>query len=111
MNLRTLVDDVLMRTAAASSSRTNGAVVGLVAPVDVQRIGRERWPEMTVADVMRPVDSLHTVTPDTSAAEAFTTMARDNVNQLPVVSRGWLEGMVSRAHIMQLLQSRSELHA
>jgi hypothetical protein len=30
---------------------------------------------------------------------------------LPVVSRGWLEGMVSRAHIMQLLQSRSELHA
>jgi CBS domain-containing protein len=60
---------------------------------------------------MRPLDALRTVAPDTPAAEAFTTMARDDVNQLPVVADGRLEGVVTRTQILQLLQSRSELHA
>jgi CBS domain-containing protein len=36
-------------------------------------------------------------------------MARDDLNQLPVVSDGRLEGIVSRGNILQLLQSRAEL--
>jgi CBS domain-containing protein len=36
-------------------------------------------------------------------------MARENVNQLPVVDHGRLEGIVSRAHVLRLLQARSEL--
>jgi len=36
-------------------------------------------------------------------------MVRNDVNQLPVVAHGSLQGIVSRAQIVQLLQVRGEL--
>jgi len=36
-------------------------------------------------------------------------MTREDVNQLPVMSNGRVEGIVSREHVLQLLQSRTEL--
>jgi CBS domain-containing protein len=36
-------------------------------------------------------------------------MAGGDLNQLPVVANGELVGMISRAHVLQLLQTRSEL--
>jgi signal-transduction protein with cAMP-binding, CBS, and nucleotidyltransferase domain len=36
-------------------------------------------------------------------------MARNDVNQLPVVANGTLQGMVSRSQLVQLLQVRSVL--
>ena len=65
--------------------------------------------ELTARDVMRPLDRLRTVTPDTAVSEALTAMAHDDVNQLPVVDHGRLEGIVSRGQIIRLLQARSEL--
>jgi Zn-dependent protease/predicted transcriptional regulator len=89
----------------------DGRVMGLVTPNEVRQVDRERWPVVRVGEAMRPLDALRTVAPGTPAAEAFATMARDDVNQLPVVADGRLEGVVTRAQILQLLQSRSELHA
>jgi hypothetical protein len=36
-------------------------------------------------------------------------MGRDDVNQVPVVSNGRMEGMLSRGQIVQVLQARAEL--
>ncbi len=58
---------------------------------------------------MRPLDQLHTVTPATPVMEALETMGRDDVNQLPVMSDNHLEGIVTRANVLQFLQTRSEL--
>jgi CBS domain-containing protein len=58
---------------------------------------------------MRPVNKVHAVSPDVPALEALETMAREDVNQLPVMSNGDLEGVVSRAHVLQVLQARAEL--
>jgi CBS domain-containing protein len=85
-------------------------VLGLLTPNEVRRIERERWNDVTVSEVMRPLEQLRTVTPDTSATEAFETMAREDLNQLPVIRHGHLEGFVSRGHILRLLQTRSELN-
>ena len=43
------------------------------------------------------------------AMEALETMGREDVNQLPVMSGGRVEGIVSRAHVLQVLRSRAEL--
>jgi CBS domain-containing protein len=37
-------------------------------------------------------------------------MGRDNINQLPVVSDGHLEGVFSRAHVLRFLHAHAELH-
>ena len=43
------------------------------------------------------------------AMEALETMGREYVNQLPVMSNGQIEGIVSRAQVLQVLRSRAEL--
>jgi CBS domain-containing protein len=58
---------------------------------------------------MRPLEELHIITPDTQVLDALKLMAGNDVNQLPVVANGTLQGIVSRSHLMQLLQTRSEL--
>jgi CBS domain-containing protein len=58
---------------------------------------------------MRPLSQLRTTTPDTSAVKALELLARENIHQLPVVSNGRLEGVVTREHILQALVTRTEL--
>jgi predicted transcriptional regulator len=91
--------------------QSDGRVLGLLTPGEISGIDRSRWIELTARDVMRPLDRLQTVTPDTAVSDALTTMAHDDVNQLPVVDHGRLEGIVSRGQIIRLLQARAELGA
>ena len=109
-NLQSLVDDLLLRTGRRCVVvKSHGRVLGLVTPNEVRGVSRDQWQDVTAGDVMRPLNQLKTVRPDTTATEAFTTMSREDINQLPVVSDGHLEGIVTRGHILQLLQSRAEL--
>jgi len=59
---------------------------------------------------MRPLRDLKVVTPDTPAVQALELMTREDINQLPVVSHGHLEGVFSRGQVLRFLQTHSELH-
>lgn len=109
-SLQELVHEKLMRTGQRCFLVTeNGKVVGLITPNEIRAVDAKLWPFKQVKDVMRGEDKIHFVSPDMSAMEALETMAREDVNQLPVRSNGAIAGIVSRAHILQVLQSRSEL--
>lgn len=110
-NLQTFVDEHLMRTGRRFFVVTlNGRPEGIITPGEVVSIPRPRWPYTTVADVMRHLDQAHTVTPYTPITEALELMAKQDLNQLPVIVQGELAGLISRAHVLQLLQTRTELH-
>lgn len=85
-------------------------LLGMMTPNEVRTVDPQEWPSTTVRSVMRPADKIHMVSPDMSAMEALETMGRENVNQLPVMTDNHVDGVVSRAHVMQVLRSRSELH-
>lgn len=91
--------------------KRDGQVLGIVTPHEVRSVDRARWTELTVAEVMRPLDSLRTVAPTTPVSDALAVMAREDLNQLPVVVDGRLQGVVTRGNILQLLQSQTELKA
>jgi Zn-dependent protease/predicted transcriptional regulator len=111
-NLHTLVEEHLLRTGnRCFVVEEQGRVAGLITAREIKAIPRNRWPYTTIDEVMRPLDQLHTIRPEASAAEVLETMARDDLNQLPVIRDGHLEGMISRTHILQVLQTRAELHA
>jgi len=111
MNLQGFVDTSLLRTGQRCYAvEDQGRLVGLITPRDVGAIPRERWDMTTVREAMRPLGELHIITPDTPVLDALKLMAGNDVNQLPVVANGTLQGVVSRSQIMQLLQARSELH-
>jgi len=59
---------------------------------------------------MRPLDGVRTVRPDTPITDALELMASHDLNQLPVSSNGSLAGVISRAHVLQLIQTRAQLH-
>jgi len=111
LNLQTFADDYLLRTGRRCFFVVeNGHIAGLVTPHEVKEIARNRWPYTTVGDIMRPLDKLHTVDPETPVADALESMGRDDVNQLPVVSDHRLEGVISRSHVLRLLQARADLN-
>lgn len=110
LNLQTLADEHLLRKGRRCFLVVeNGRVAGLITTHEIKQVDRARWPYTTVDSVMRPLEQLRTVAPDSPVVEALDAMGREDVNQLPVVSEGRLEGIISRGHVMQLLQTRAEL--
>ncbi len=86
-------------------------VAGLVSFKDVRQVPRDRWAATPVIAVMRPLDRLHTVSPETPAVEGLKVMSEEDVSQLPVVSEGHVEGLVTRNQILNLLRVRRHLRA
>jgi Zn-dependent protease/CBS domain-containing protein len=110
MNLRDFVRDYLLRTGRRCFIVLDGPhMAGLVTPHEVKEVSPERWGDMRVADVMRPNASIHAIAPETPVYEALEIMGREDVNQVPVISNGRLEGILSRGNVLQVLRSRAEL--
>jgi Zn-dependent protease/CBS domain-containing protein len=86
-----------------------GRLVGLVTPTEIRAIEASRWPQTLVREIMVPMDRIQWVAPDTPAMKALEIMGRENVAQLPVLSNGTLTGIVSRGHLLQVIQAKSEL--
>jgi CBS domain-containing protein len=110
MNVELFVESYLLKSGKRCFVvQQNGEVAGLVTSNEIKELDRARWPYTTLSDIMRPLDQLHTVAPTTSVMEALETMGRDDVNQLPVVSGNHLDGIITRANVVQFLHTRAEL--
>jgi Zn-dependent protease len=112
LNLQQFVEKELLRTGRRCFVVVeNGEMTGLVTPHEIKLIDRGKWPSMTLHDIMRPIRDVRSVEPDAPLTSALELMSRDNLNQLPVVSNGHVEGMLSRAQLFTYLQTRAELRA
>jgi CBS domain-containing protein len=110
LSLQEFVDTYVLSTGQRCFAvEDRGRFVGLITLRDVGAVPRDRWERTTVREAMRPLEELHVITPDTQVLDALKLMASNDINQLPVVANGALQGIVSRSHLMQLLQARSDL--
>ncbi len=110
MGLQEFVDEHLLKTGRRCFLvHDNSGIAGLITPHEVRAIERSRWPFVSVRDAMRPVSAIHSLSPDASAMQALETMGREDVNQIPIVENGRLEGIVSRGHLLQMIHSRAEV--
>jgi Zn-dependent protease/predicted transcriptional regulator len=111
LSLHDFVEQYLLRTGRRCFIVVqNGYLVGLITPADVRAVERDRWTQTSVQSAMRPLRDLRTVSPDTPAMDALELMTRDDINQLPVVSGGHLQGIFSRSQVLNFLRASSELH-
>jgi Zn-dependent protease/CBS domain-containing protein len=111
LTLKDFVDEYLLRTGRRCFIVVqNHNVSGLITPHEIKQVDRERWPLTSVQSVMRHLDQVRSVTPDTSAIQALEIMTREDINQLPVLSNGHLDGVFSRGHVLRFLQTHAEMH-
>jgi Zn-dependent protease/predicted transcriptional regulator len=109
-NLQTFVQEFLLRMGRRCFLvMEQDQLRGLVTLNEVKAIPQPRWPYTTIGDVMIPLEHLRTVNPDTPVNEALEIIGRENIHQLPVVSNGRVEGMISRDQIVNHLLTRAEL--
>ena len=111
LRLEDFVHEYLLRSGRRCFAVVqNGQLTGLITPNEVKHVDKERWLQTSVQSVMRPLSQLRTVAPDTPAIQALAIMSREDINQLPVLSNGRLEGIFSRRHILGFLQNHAELY-
>ncbi len=112
LNLQNFVEQELLRTGQRCFIVVEqGEVKGLVTPHEIRTVDRARWPYTTLQEVMRPIEEVRSVEPGTTLASALQLMSRNDLNQLPVVSHGHLEGVLSRAQVVSYLQTRMEFNS
>jgi Zn-dependent protease/predicted transcriptional regulator len=110
LSLADFVDEYVLRSGRRCFFVIqNGYLVGLITPNEVKQVPRDEWPQTSVQSVMRPLRELKVVTPDTPALRALELMSREDINQVPVVSQGHVEGVFSRGQVLRFLQTHSEL--
>jgi Zn-dependent protease/predicted transcriptional regulator len=109
-NLQTFVDEFLLRGLGRYYMIVEeGRPVGLITAHEAKAVPRPRWPLTLVEEAMIPLEQLTVVSPEMPVSEALALLARANVNQLPVVADGRLEGILSRERVLQFLYLRAEL--
>lgn len=112
LNLQQFADDGLGKTGDyCFMVMDNEGLAGLVTPAEVKTIEPAVWLYTTLFDIMRPLEEMQTVTPETPLRTALEIMGRQDPNQLlPVVANGRAIGVFSRARFLSFLQARVGVH-
>lgn len=103
--LQSLFDDHILGGSRRSFIvERRDEVVGLLTLHQLRDIPKEQWPATLVAQVMIPCERWKDLTPDTELWDAMQEMDRGGVNQLPVMTDGHIEGMLTREDIISYLR-------
>ena len=77
------VDEFLLRTGRRCFFVTvRDSIAGLITSHEVRAIDRSLWAVTSVQQIMKPLDKVRAVAPETVAMEALELMAREDLNQL-----------------------------
>ncbi|MBS1811197.1 MAG: site-2 protease family protein [Acidobacteria bacterium] len=82
---------------------------GIITLSDVRTVPRAEWNNTSVQAVMRPLDQLSAVAPDTDVEAVLQLMVTKNIAQIPVIQEGKILGMIARDQLLQIIQNRIEL--
>lgn len=86
-----------------------GQLKGIVTLEDVRVVPREKWEQVTVAEIMTPRAELLTIGPDDAVADALDELRRKDIRQLPVTSGKELIGLIRRRDILRWLQLQTDV--
>lgn len=87
----------------------NTHVAGIITIHNIKSVPREKWNETTATDIMTPLDSIQSVTPETPLGKVMDMMTAEGYNQVPVEDKGVFAGMVSRETLMDFLKAKKDL--
>jgi Zn-dependent protease/CBS domain-containing protein len=109
ISLLQFFDEHLIRTGRRCFVvASDGRLLGLMTPSELKSVSRQNWPSVTVGQAMTPFEAMRWVEPDADLRQVVELMEHDDVNQVPVVSGGTLEGLICRDDLLDFIKTRSE---
>ena len=108
-SVATLIDEVMLPGNRRAVPVVDGRIVGIVTLGDVRAVAPERRDSTTVGEVMGGRLGLVTVLPEDTMLSALEALGRGDYEQVPVVDRGVLVGLLTRADIVRAIQVRELL--
>ncbi len=110
MTIEMAVNDYFFRYRYNSFPVVSDSILlGTISLHDIKNVDKEKWPHITVKEIMSTNPSEFTISPERSAVEALDKMVEDNRGRLVVVERGNIIGIVSQRDIMQVLKLKTDL--
>lgn len=104
IRIQKLVDEQLMPSGQRSFPvEADGIFLGIVSLGDLRKRPSSEWGTTTVAEVMTPVASLVTATPEQNAFAALELLGQRDLNQLPVIEDNQLVGLLRREDVVRWL--------
>lgn len=114
------VDELAQRVLREGSDQRafpverDGVLLGLVCLQDVRNVPRGEWPRRAVHEIMTPVERLTMLRADAPAARAAEQLAKNEVDNIPVVADSEAQapvllGMVRRADILRWVYLSDQL--
>ena len=111
ISLSNFLDDYLMRSGRRCFIVTGeGRLLGLMTTHELKAVPREQWADVTVAQAMRPFETMRWVEPNADLRQVLEVMENEDLNQVPVVSEGRLEGLIRRENILRFIKTRAEFN-
>ncbi len=87
---------------------TESGMLGIVTLADVKRLPRARWAITPIQDIMTR-SPLKAVDQEDDLNDALRVLTREGLNQIPVMEKGHLVGLLSRADVLRYLHTSQEL--
>ena len=108
-SVQKLVEDIIQRRQRrAAPVAEDGQVQGIVTVRDLKGVSQDKWRETPVGDIMTR-QPLYSVGPDDELNSAIKLITSHDINQLLVMDKERLVGLLNRADVLAHLQVKQEL--
>jgi Zn-dependent protease/predicted transcriptional regulator len=115
LTLQELIDDYFMhyrfgRFPVVEGRGRNSRFIGVISLHDVKAIGRERWHEVRVGDIVKAFTEYEKVDGSTEISDAIKKMGKHGLGHLVIMYGNSLKGIITKSDVMRFIKIRSELH-
>ena len=108
ITLRQLVDDYVFSQGKKQFIVTNtDEVLGFLTTSDVFRVSKHKWPYITTAQAMTPVDHIRGVPPDMDITAAMKEVNKSKNSSIPVIFENRIVGALSNEDLNSYINLRT----
>jgi len=101
-------DSFILRGRRSLPVCNEKGLIGIVTLADVKRLPKELWSNTPVQEIMTR-SPLISVKQDEELNQALQVLAKNGLNQVPVLEGNQLVGLLNRADVFRYLQTKQEL--
>ena len=87
----------------------DGKLIGCISTREIKEIPRNEWTQRTIGEIVKPCSCDNTITSDTDAMKALSSMNKTGVSRLLVVDGDRLAGIIALKDLMGFLSLKLDL--